>query len=185
MNVLESKDVLKVFPAVLVSDSTILVFKKPKTKTSIRRVWLPETVARMLVDWKKQQEEQKRYLGSEYHDYNIVLALPNGRPMEGQVISRLFNAMIRRNDLPKVVFHSLRHSSTTYKLKLNNGDMKAVQGDTGHAQLKMVSDSCSYTSISTKPHFTHNLLRTPANARVISPIGTAITFRLGFRWQRD
>ena len=45
--------------------------------------------------------------------------------------------------------------------------------------------SCSYTSISTKPHFTHNLLRTPANAWVISPIGTAITFRLGFRWQRD
>ena len=98
----------------------------------------------MLVDWKKQQEEQKRYLGSEYHDYNIVLALPNGRPMEGQVISRLFNAMIRKNDLPKVVFHSLRHSSTTYKLKLNNGDMKAVQGDTGHAQLKMVSDVYSH-----------------------------------------
>lgn len=140
MNVLESKDVLRVFPAVLVSDSTMLVFKKPKTRSSIRRVWLPETVARMLVDWKKQQEEQKRCLGSEYHDYNIVLALPNGRPMEGQVISRLFNALIRKNDLPKVVFHSLRHSSTTYKLKLNNGDMKAVQGDTGHAQLKMVSD---------------------------------------------
>ena len=40
-------------------------------------------------------------------------------------------------------------------------------------------------NVSTKPHFTHNLLRTPANARVISPIGTAITFRLGFRWQRD
>ena len=144
MDVLESKDVLKVFPAVLVSDSTMLVFKKPKTKTSIRRVWLPETVARMLVDWKKQQEEQKSYLGSEYHDYNIVLALSNGRPMEGQVISRLFNAMIRKNDLPKVVFHSLRHSSTTYKLKLNNGDMKAVQGDTGHAQLKMVSDVYSH-----------------------------------------
>ena len=40
--------------------------------------------------------------------------------------------------------HSLRHSSTTYKLKLNNGDMKAVQGDTGHAQLKMVSDVYSH-----------------------------------------
>lgn len=144
MNVLENKDVLRVFPAVLVSDSTMLVFKKPKTQSSIRRVWLPETVARMLVDWKKQQEEQKMHLGSEYHDYNIVLALPNGRPMEGQVISRLFNALIRKNDLPKVVFHSLRHSSTTYKLKLNNGDMKAVQGDTGHAQLKMVSDVYSH-----------------------------------------
>ena len=36
-------------------------------------------------------------------------------------------------------FHSLRHSSTTYKLKLNKGDIKATQGDTGHAQADMVT----------------------------------------------
>ena len=39
----------------------------------------------------------------------------------------------------KVVFHSLRHSSTTYKLKLNHGDLKATQGDTGHAQIDMIT----------------------------------------------
>lgn len=38
-----------------------------------------------------------------------------------------------------MVFHSLRHSSTTYKLKLNNGDLKATQGDTGHAQVEMIT----------------------------------------------
>lgn len=48
------------------------------------------------------------------------------------------------NGLPKVVFHSLRHSSITYKLKLNGGDMKSVQGDSGHAQLKMVADVYSH-----------------------------------------
>jgi len=42
-------------------------------------------------------------------------------------------------NLPDVVFHSLRHSSTTYKLTLNNGDIKATQGDTGHAQAEMVT----------------------------------------------
>jgi len=44
------------------------------------------------------------------------------------------------NDLPPIVFHSLRHSSTTYKLKLNHGDIKATQGDTGHAQADMVTE---------------------------------------------
>ena len=34
---------------------------------------------------------------------------------------------------------SLRHSSTTYKLKLNHGDIKATQGDTWHAQADMVT----------------------------------------------
>lgn len=38
-----------------------------------------------------------------------------------------------------MVFHSLRHSSTTYKLKLNHGDIKATQGDTGHAQADMIT----------------------------------------------
>ena len=41
--------------------------------------------------------------------------------------------------LPKVFFHSLRHSSTTYKLKLNHGDLKATQGDTGHAEIDMIT----------------------------------------------
>ena len=34
----------------------------------------------------------------------------------------------------------MRHSSTTYKLKLNHGDIKATQGDTGHAQASMVTE---------------------------------------------
>ena len=37
-------------------------------------------------------------------------------------------------------FHSLRHTSVTYKLKLNGGDIKAVQGDSGHSQINMVTD---------------------------------------------
>ena len=48
------------------------------------------------------------------------------------------------NDLPKVVFHSIRHTSITYKLKLNGGDIKSVQGDSGHSQAKMVTDQYSH-----------------------------------------
>lgn len=36
-------------------------------------------------------------------------------------------------------FHELSHSSTTYKLKLNHGDLKATQGDTGHAEIDMIT----------------------------------------------
>lgn len=88
----------------------------------------------MLVEWKRRQDEEKELFGSEYTDYNLVIAFSNGRPLEGQVISRSFKDLIREKNLPDVVFHSLRHTSTTYKLKLNGGDMKAVQGDTGHRQ---------------------------------------------------
>ena len=98
----------------------------------------------MLAGYKKAQDEIKALFGEEYTDYDLVFASTNGRPMEASKITRLFNDLIRKNDLPKVVFHSLRHTSITYKLKLNGGDMKSVQGDSGHAQLKMVADVYSH-----------------------------------------
>ncbi len=144
MEKLEKKDVLCVFPQQVSSATTVLVLKRPKTLTSTRRVYLPRTVAEMLISWKKDQDLTKEELGAEYHDYQLVMAGPFGAPMEHGRITDLFNQLIEQNDLPKVVFHSLRHSSITYKLKLNGGDVKSVQGDSGHAQAKMVTDQYSH-----------------------------------------
>lgn len=141
---LDEKGVMYKFPAVFARNSTALVLKEPKTKTSIRKVFIPKTVAEMLKKRFAELEEYKEIFGDEYIDYNLVFCSPNGRPMEGQVINRALGKLIKDNDLPPVVFHSLRHSSITYKLKLNGGDMKSVQGDSGHAQVKMVADVYSH-----------------------------------------
>lgn len=141
---LSDKGVIKKFPPCIASTHTALVLKEPKTKTSIRRVYLPKTVAYMLVERKKEIDELMDLFGDEYIDNNLVFCSSNGRPMESQVINRAFNKLIKENGLPHVVFHSLRHSSITYKLKLNGGDMKSVQGDSGHAQVKMVADVYSH-----------------------------------------
>lgn len=144
LEMLDGKGVIKVFPSILVSKHTALVLKEPKTKTSIRKVFLPKTVAEMLLKRQAEQNELKELFGDEYTDYGLVFCSPMGTPIEGQVINRALNKLIEDNGLPKVVFHSLRHSSITYKLKLNGGDMKSVQGDSGHAQLKMVADVYSH-----------------------------------------
>ena len=98
----------------------------------------------MLVQWKLSQDFTKESLGDEYKDYNLVVANALGTPVEHSRITAMFRELIRANDLPKVVFHSLRHSSITYKLKLNGGDIKAVQGDSGHAVASMVTDQYSH-----------------------------------------
>ena len=85
-------------------------------------------------------DELKELLGDEYRDYDLVFASTQGTPTEANYINRAFSKLIADNNLPKVVFHSLRHTSTTYKLKLSGGDIKAVQGDTGHAQATMVTE---------------------------------------------
>lgn len=75
---------------------------------------------------------------------DLVIAHNDGRPCDGQVIEHAFNDLKRENNLPDVVFHSLRHSSTTYKLELTHGDIKSIQGDTGHATAAMVTEVYSH-----------------------------------------
>ena len=89
---LGEKDIYYIFTPLMPNTSTRIILKKPKTDSSIRKVWFKE--------FAKLREDA---------------------------------------GLPKVVFHSLRHSSTTYKLKLNHGDLKATQGDTGHAEIDMIT----------------------------------------------
>ena len=141
---LENKDVMAVFPNISPKNTTCLILKTPKTASSVRRVFLPPTVASMLIERKKEIEEMKKMFGDEYTDYNLVFTHDNGRPLEGGRIQTWMNEIIREGNLPRVVFHSIRHSSITYKLKLNGGDIKAVQGDSGHSQVKMVTDVYSH-----------------------------------------
>ena len=141
---LGNNGIMQQFPSCLGCRSTMLVLKEPKTQSSVRKVFLPRTVAEMLIKHKAEQDEVKDIMGNEYNDYNMVFAGINGRPVEGSQINRLMSELIRKNDLPPVVFHSIRHTSVTYKLKLNGGDVKSVQGDSCHSQSSMVTEVYSH-----------------------------------------
>ena len=144
LNALDGKDVLLVFPTNHKKNSTVRILKTPKTESSVRKIFLPKSVANMLVDWKVEQDEMKEILGDEYMDYNLVMASTFGLPLGDGAIRGPLKKLIEDYNLPPVVFHSFRHSSVTYKLKLNGGDIKAVQGDSGHAQVNMVTDVYSH-----------------------------------------
>lgn len=133
------------FPQVMPKKaSTSLVLKAPKTESSNRTIYLPQAVIDELRAVKAQQEQYKAMLGEEYRDYDLVIAQINGRPYEQRIIDKMFYKLIEENSLRPVVFHSLRHSSTSLKLKLSKGNIKAVQGDTGHAEARMVTDTYAH-----------------------------------------
>ena len=121
--------------------TTHLVLKEPKTKSSIRTVYLPKTTARLLYQWKNYQDRLKLETGKKFQDFNLVMTLDNGRPVEARIIGVELDKLIQENGLPDVDFHSLRHTSTSVKLIITGGDIKGVQGDTGHAVAKMVTDT--------------------------------------------
>lgn len=68
------------------------------------------------------------------------MATTFGFPIGDSYLRTKMQDIIVELGLPDVVFHSLRHTSVTYKLKLSGGDIKAVQGDSGHAQADMVTE---------------------------------------------
>lgn len=104
------------------------------------KVYIPRYVAQCLADLKKEQYEIIEALGSEYQNYNLVMATTFGLPIGDSYLRDQMQRIIDKLGLPDVVFHSLRHTSVTYKLKLSGGDIKAVQGDSGHAQADMVTE---------------------------------------------
>lgn len=134
----EGRDILMVFPSAKSNSSMSLILKKPKTKHSIRKVYLPRTTADILKEWHTRQLELIDLLGVDYQNYNLVLAQNSGKPYDSHQIYKQFKAFIHAHHLPDVTFHSLRHSSVTYKLALNDGNIKLVQGDTGHTSSKLM-----------------------------------------------
>lgn len=131
---LDRDDIFYQFPAVFDAGRTVIVLKRPKTQSSIRTVYLPPYVMDLLQDWKKEQTP----CGKNVPD--LILRYSSGRPLQEEALPRMLERQLLALGLPKVTFHSLRHSSITYKLILTGGNIKAVQGDSGHARAEMITE---------------------------------------------
>jgi integrase len=137
--------------------STSLVLKSPKTESSVRIIYLPRAVSDALKEAKLYQEDLKKQLCGAYLDFDLVVAHDSGRPVEEHIIGKKLKTLIQKHNLRPVVFHSLRHSSTSLKLKISGGDIKSVQGDTGHSQSNMVTDVYSHIVDADRRHLARKM----------------------------
>ena len=131
---LDRNDILYQFPVVFDEGRAVIVLKRPKTQSSVRTVYLPAHVINLFQGWKKKQTPY----GKNVPD--LILRYSSGRPLQEEALPRILEKQLLTLGLPKVTFHSLRHSSITYKLILTGGNIKAVQGDSGHAQAEMITE---------------------------------------------
>lgn len=135
---LNRNDILYIFPSkTTIPTKTTLVLKSPKTQTSVRDVYIPKTLLAQLALYHQRTKLTKNY---PTPDYPLVISDSYAYPLTDKVINDRLRKHLLLCDLPLVVFHSLRHSSVTYKLLITHGDIKSIQGDTGHSQVKMITD---------------------------------------------
>lgn len=75
----------------------------------------------------------------------MLFRLPNGAAVESTFLRKRFEKWQEEHPgYEKIVFHGLRHSSATYQLEVSGGDIKAVQGNTGHAQAGILVDTYAH-----------------------------------------
>ena len=140
---LPQKEVYRIFPDKTENAKSILVLKTPKTKGSVRWLYLTKPLVEELRRRKQQVAKEKLFCGADYHDYGLVFCQEDGTPVAPNLCEKWFRKwQIRHADLglPKIVFHGLRHSATTLLMYLSGSDAKTVQTITGHGSAKFVFD---------------------------------------------
>ena len=81
----------------------------------------------------------------------MLFRLPNGLAIEPVLIRKKFlKWQDAHPEFPRIVFHGLRHSSATYQLMISGGDVKAVQGTTGHATADMLVNTYAHIQQSSR-----------------------------------
>lgn len=119
-----------------------LIFKEPKNGKS-RSIAITEI---LLDEFKKiyeQQVELKKLFGSEYHDFDLVFALKDGRPIQPAELGRDFRKIVDASNLPKIRFHDLRHTHATLMLK-QGVHPKVVSERLGHSTIGITMDTYTH-----------------------------------------
>jgi integrase len=88
-----------------------LRFKPPKTKHGRRTISLPASVVAVLRVLRLQQLELRMALGLGKPDSEtLVFSAPDGSPLSPDNLSRDWRRAVTAFDLPRVMFHALRHT---------------------------------------------------------------------------
>lgn len=171
------------FPNLYPGTKTLIVLKGPKTEETIRTIEVPRTVMEALRNLKTMQEKWKNELGKDgYMDYNLVICQANGRPIMTEHLNAKFKDLLAEMKDPEInaeeyVFHSLRHTSASTKLRLSHGDYNSVKQAGGWANLEMLTRRYGTHSFDTDRErladqmdtFLDQTLQPPAKEKADSP----------------
>lgn len=102
--------------------------KDPKNESSKRRISINKALIDLLEQYKIDQQEK----GFICQDNNKLFVKWDGTPMHPYTITKWFPNFLRKNKLPHLNFHGLRHTSATFLIS-KGMDIETVAGRLGHS----------------------------------------------------
>ena len=107
----------------------------PKTKSSARLIALPPQVVDILREQKAWQEKQKIMAGDQWVEIGAVFTGLQGGYISKNYINFEFKKFLKRNGLPDVHIHDLRHANAS--LLINMGiPVKIISEHLGHCDTR-------------------------------------------------
>ena len=134
------------FPDRREGSKSSLILKRTKTKKSNRILYMTKPLKEELLAWLEKMKQDEQSAPEKYSNCGQLFRLPDGLHIAPDVLTKWYRMWRAEHpEFEKIVFHGLRHSSATYQLIESGGNIKAVQGNTGHATTGILMDTYAHT----------------------------------------
>ena len=90
-----------------------IVQKETKNRSSVRTLYLPDEVYLLLEQEQARQQQERCLQSPAYNPTDHVILDAKGVPYSPNALSLAFTRFVKKNDLPRLTFHGLRHTFAT------------------------------------------------------------------------
>ena len=148
---LDPNQVYHTFPDRRAGSKSSLILKKPKTKKSNRILYMTKPLKAELLAWLEKLKQDEQNAPEKYSNCGQLFRLSDGLPIAPELLTKWYRLWRAEHpEFEQIVFHGLRHSSATYQLMISGGNVKAVQGTTGHATADMLVNTYAHIQQSSR-----------------------------------
>lgn len=119
--------------------NTVIV-STPKTRSSIRTIWLEEPILHDLLQWKKVQRQNLFFIDENvYNREQLVFATSNNTPCQLADPSQWNDAITKKHHLRRITVHGFRHTHASLLFEAGVS-MQDVKERLGHSSIKTTMD---------------------------------------------
>ena len=116
---------------------------EPKSTKSRRTLVLPELAIVAIRAHKRRQLVERLRMTGEPNEFDLVFTTRAGTPINRHNLTRDFQALLRREGLPKLRFHDLRHTAASLLLA-ENVQPRDIMEVLGHSQIGLTMNLYSH-----------------------------------------
>ena len=122
---------------------SILEVTSPKTKQSVRDIYVCDSFMKEFVKYKERMIEWKRQNRFAHSEEDFVFVGVKNNPIEPRVFYKYYEEVLERAGIEEADFHTLRHTFTTRCIE-SGMDILMVAKTLGHANVAMTLNQYSH-----------------------------------------